>query len=388
MQKYNWNYPTTVWVGEDRIKDLGNACNKLNIKKPLLVTDSGLAQSDIVKNTLANLKENNIPVELYSNVVGNPTGTNVNEGVAFYKQNNCDGVIAFGGGSGLDVGKAIAFMSGQTLPIWDFEDVGDNWTRANSETIAPIIAVPTTAGTGSETGRASVILNEDTGVKNIIFHPKFLPSIVILDPLLTIGLPAKITAATGMDALAHNLEAYCAPGFHPMADGIALEGMRLINKWLLEAVNNGSNVEARMNMLTAASMGSTAFQKGLGAIHSLSHPVNALNNVHHGLSNAIFMPYVLTFNKDVIEEKIIKICNYLELQDRTFNGFINWVLDLRKKLNMPHKLSEVIKEEDFDLARLSKMALADPSTGGNPKPLTENDMKVMYQHSMSGTLFE
>ena len=388
MQKYNWNYPTTVWVGEDRIKDLGNACTKLNIKKPLLVTDSGLAQSEIVKNTLANLKENNIPVELYSNVVGNPTGTNVNEGVAFYKQNNCDGVIAFGGGSGLDVGKAIAFMSGQILPIWDFEDVGDNWTRANSETIAPIIAVPTTAGTGSETGRASVILNEDTGVKNIIFHPKFLPSIVILDPLLTLGLPAKITAATGMDALAHNLEAYGAPGFHPMADGIALEGMRLINKWLLEAVNNGSNVEARMNMLTAASMGSTAFQKGLGAIHSLSHPVNALNNVHHGLSNAIFMPYVLTFNKDVIEEKIIKICNYLELQDRTFNGFINWVLDLRKKLNMPHKLSEVIKEEDFDLARLSKMALADPSTGGNPKPLTENDMKVMYQHSMSGTLFE
>ena len=388
MQKYNWNYPTTVWVGEDRIKDLGNACTKLNIKKPLLVTDSGLAQSDIVKNTLANLKENNIPVELYSNVVGNPTGTNVNEGVAFYKQNNCDGVIAFGGGSGLDVGKAIAFMSGQTLPIWDFEDVGDNWTRANSETIAPIIAVPTTAGTGSETGRASVILNEDTGVKNIIFHPKFLPSIVILDPLLTLGLPAKITAATGMDALAHNLEAYCAPGFHPMADGIALEGMRLINKWLLEAVNNGSNVEARMNMLTAASMGSTAFQKGLGAIHSLSHPVNALNNVHHGLSNAIFMPYVLTFNKDVIEEKIIKICNYLELQDRTFNGFINWVLDIRKKLNMPHKLSEVIKEEEFDLARLSKMALADPSTGGNPKPLTENDMKVMYQHSMSGILFE
>ena len=387
MQKYNWNYPTTVWAGEDRIKDLANACNKLNVKKPLLVTDSGLAQSDIVKNTLANLKENSIPVELYSNVVGNPTGTNVNEGVAFYKKNNCDGVIAFGGGSGLDVGKAIAFMSGQTLPIWDFEDVGDNWTRANSETIAPIIAVPTTAGTGSETGRASVILNEDTGVKNIIFHPKFLPSIVILDPLLTIGLPAKITAATGMDALAHNLEAYCAPGFHPMADGIALEGMRLINKWLLEAVNNGSNVEARMNMLTAASMGSTAFQKGLGAIHSLSHPVNALNNIHHGLSNAIFMPYVLTFNKDVIEEKIIKICNYLELKDRTFNGFINWVLDLRKKLNMPHKLSEVIKEEDFDLERLSKMALADPSTGGNPKPLTENDMKVMYQHSMSGTLF-
>jgi len=387
MTKCNWNYPTTMWVGENRIKDLSNACNQLNIKKPLLVTDSGLAQSDIVKNTLSNLKQNNIQVELYSNVVGNPTGSNVNEGVEFYKKNNCDGVIAFGGGSSLDVGKAIAFMSGQTLPIWDFEDVGDNWIKANSKTIAPIIAVPTTAGTGSETGRASVILNEETGVKNIIFHPKFLPSIVILDPLLTISLPAKITAATGMDALAHNLEAYCAPGFHPMADGIALEGMRLINQWLIEAVQNGSNVEARMNMLTAASMGSTAFQKGLGAIHSLSHPVNALNNVHHGLSNAIFMPYVLTFNKDVIEQKTIKICDYLELENRSFDGFIKWVLDLRKKLEIPHKLSEVIKEEDFDIERLSKIALDDPSTSGNPKPLTENDMKNMYQHSMSGELF-
>ena len=306
MQKYNWNYPTTMWVGENRINDISKACDNLGITKPLLVTDRGLAETDIVKNTLKILKENKISVELYSNVVGNPTGTNVTEGANCYNKNSCDGVIAFGGGSGLDVGKAIAFMSGQTLPIWDFEDVGDNWTKANSEKIAPIIAVPTTAGTGSETGRASVILNEETGVKNIIFHPKFLPSIVILDPLLTLSLPSKITAATGMDALAHNLEAYCAPGYHPMADGIALEGMRIINEWLLEAVDNGSNIEARQNMLTAASMGSTAFQKGLGAIHSLSHPVNALNNIHHGLSNAIFMPYVLTFNKDVIEKKIIK----------------------------------------------------------------------------------
>ena len=387
MQKYNWNYPTTMWVGENRINDIAIACESLGITRPLLVTDRGLAKTDIVKNTLLILKEKNIITKLYSNVVGNPTGKNVNEGVESFKKDNCDGVIAFGGGSGLDVGKAIAFMSGQTLPIWDFEDVGDNWTKANDDEIAPIIAVPTTAGTGSETGRASVILNEETGVKNIIFHPKFLPSIVILDPVLTVGLPSKITAATGMDALAHNLEAYCAPGYHPMADGIALEGMRIINDWLLEAVNNGSNIEARQNMLSAASMGSTAFQKGLGAIHSLSHPVNALNNVHHGLSNAIFMPYVLTFNKDVIEKKIIKICDYLELNNRTFDGFINWILDLRKKLDMPHKLSEVIDEKDFDLDRLSKMALEDPSTGGNPKKLNEADMKLMYQHSMSGELF-
>ena len=386
--KTNWNYPTTMWVGENRINDIAEACKNLGITKPLFVTDNGLAETDIVKNTLKILKDNQISVELYFNVVGNPTGTNVTEGANYFNENSCDGVIAFGGGSGLDVGKAIAFMSGQTLPLWDFEDVGDNWTKANSNKIAPIIAVPTTAGTGSETGRASVILNEETGVKNIIFHPKFLPSIVILDPVLTLSLPAKITAATGMDALAHNLEAYCAPGYHPMADGIALEGMRIINEWLLEAVNNGSNIEARLNMLTAASMGSTAFQKGLGAIHSLSHPVNALNNIHHGLSNAIFMPYVLTFNRDVIEKKIIKICDYLELEERSFDGFVNWVLDLRKKLDMPHKLSELIDEKDFDLDRLSKMALEDPSTGGNPKKLSEEDMKLMYQHSMSGELFK
>ena len=388
MQKTNWNYPTTMWVGQDRIKDLNVACKNLNIKKPLLVTDKGLAGSDIIQNSLSNLKQNSFEVILYSNVVGNPTGTNVNEGVEIYRKNNCDGVIAFGGGSGLDVGKAVAFMSGQDLPIWDFEDVGDNWTKAKSNSIAPIIAVPTTAGTGSETGRASIILNEDTGVKKIIFHPKFLPSIVILDPLLTISLPPDITAATGMDALAHNFEAYCAPGYHPMADGIALEGIRIINNWLLAAVEDGSNVEARMNMLTAASMGSTAFQKGLGAIHSLSHPVNALNNIHHGLSNAIFMPYVLTFNKDVIEKKIIKICEYLEFQNKTFDEFLNWTLSLRKKLNIPHKLSDVIELEKIDIDRLSKMALDDPSTNGNPKKLSLEDMKVMYEYSISGELFK
>ncbi len=387
MQNYNWNYPTTMWVGENRIEDLGTACKKLNINKPLLVTDDGLAKSKIIEDAVILLKKENLSVEVYSNVVGNPTGSNVEEGVEFYKNNKCDGVIAFGGGSGLDVGKAIAFMSGQTLSIWEFEDIGDNWSKANSDTIAPIVAVPTTAGTGSETGRASVILNEKTGEKKIIFHPKFLPSIVILDPVLTLDLPPKITAATGMDALAHCLEAYCAPGFHPMADGIALEGMKLINKWLLKAVKNGKDIEARMNMLTAASMGSTAFQKGLGAIHSLSHPVNALNNVHHGLSNAIFMPYVLSFNKKEIEERIIKLCEYLDLKDNSFDGFLNWVLDLRKELNIPHKLSDIIEEKEFDIERLSKMALADPSTGGNPKKLTVDDMRTMYQYSMQGKLF-
>ena len=387
MHKINWNYPTTVWVGENRVKDLSIACKDLGIKKPLLVTDKGLSNSSIVKNALSDLKIKDLNVKLFSDVIGNPTGENVDNGVKYFKENNCDGVIAFGGGSGLDVGKAIAFMTAQSLPLWDFEDIGDNWTKANSQKIAPIIAVPTTAGTGSETGRASVILNEELGVKKIIFHPKFLPSIVILDPVLTKDLPKEITAATGMDALAHNLEAYCAPGYHPMADGIALEGIRLINKWLPVAVKNGSNLDARLNMLTAASMGSTAFQKGLGAIHSLSHPVNALNNLHHGLSNAIFMPYVLTFNRDVIEDKIIKVSEYIQLKDRSFNGFLKRILHLRKELEIPNRLSDVISEKELHLDRLSKMALEDPSTSGNPKKLSLNDMKTMYQYSMSGNLF-
>ena len=387
MLKSNWNYPTIVWTGENRVNDLSFACKDLNIQTPLLVTDKGLYNSKIILESLKTLKDKKILVKIFHDVVGNPTGTNVKNGVEFYKKNSCDGVIAFGGGSALDVGKAIAFMIDQKLSLWDFEDIGDNWKKANTKKIAPIIAVPTTAGTGSETGRASVILNEKTGVKKIIFHPKFLPSIVILDPKLTIGLPPEITASTGMDALAHNLEAYCANGYHPMADGIALEGMRLIKKWLLIAFQDGSNIEARMNMLSAASMGSTAFQKGLGAIHSLSHPVNALNNIHHGLSNAIFMPYVLTFNKEVIEKKIIKISEFLELKDNTFDGFLNWILELRKKLNIPHKLSDILDKRHFDLDRLSKMALEDPSTSGNPKKLTEIDMKNMYLHSMSGNLF-
>ena len=387
MSKFNWNYPTEMWVGENRINDLSLACKILEIKKPLLVTDKGLAKSKITLNVIELLRKKNIEIEFFSGVVGNPTGNNVNEGVDLFKKKKCDGVIAFGGGSGLDVGKAIAFMSGQNLSLWDFEDVGDNWKKANSKKVAPIIAVPTTAGTGSETGRASVILNEEIGVKKIIFHPKFLPSIVILDPTLIIDLPPDITAATGMDALAHNLEAYCANGYHPMADGIALEGMRLINHSLIKSFNDGSNIEARMNMLTAASMGSTAFQKGLGAIHSLSHPVNALNNIHHGLSNAIFMPYVLIFNKDVIEEKIINICDYLKLEHRSFDGFINWIIELKKNLKIPHKLSEVIQEKDFNIDRLSEMALADPSTAGNPKKLTLADMKKMYQNSFLGNLF-
>ncbi len=387
MNKSNWNYPTTVWVGEGRIKDLYLACNQLKIKKPLFVTDNDLVQSQMVKKIIKNLNQKFLYINIFSNVKGNPVGSNVSEGVKVYKDGNHDGVIAFGGGSGLDVGKAVAFMSAQSRPIWDFEDIGDYWSRANSDAIAPIIAVPTTAGTGSETGRASVIVNEKTGKKIIIFHPKILPSIVILDPLLTVDFPPKLTAATGMDALAHNLEAFCAPGFHPMADGIALEGMYLIKKWLTAAVKDGKNLEARLNMLVAASMGSTAFQKGLGAIHSLSHPVNSLFNVHHGLSNAIFMPYVLTYNKKEIEDKIIKLSKHLELKEKTFDYFLNWILELRIELKIPHKLSEVVKLTAEDLDKLSLMALEDPSTSGNPKKLQLKDMKIMYEHSLNGELF-
>ena len=386
MTNYNWNYPTTLWVGENRVKDLHTACKNLNINNPLFVTDKDLINLPFVKNVISDLNSYFKNLTIFSDFSGNPIGENVDEGTNIYKKNNCDGVIAFGGGSGLDVGKAIAFMAGQTRPIWDFEDIGDYWKRADEKNIAPIIAVPTTAGTGSETGRASAIINKETGVKKIIFHPKFLPSIVILDPVLTIDLSPRLTAATGMDALAHNLEAFCAPGFHPMADGIAIEGMKLIKKSLLIAVNDGNNLEARLDLLVAASMGSTAFQKGLGAIHSLSHPVNAQFNVHHGLSNAIFMPYVLTFNKDVIEKKIVSLCNYLNIK-KDFDSFVDWVMGLRKDLKIPNKLSEVLDEKKFDLDKLSQMALDDPSTGTNPKKLSKSDMKIMYEHSLAGKLF-
>ncbi len=383
----NWNYPTTIWLGKDRVNDIELACAQLKIKNPLFVTDKDLSNLEIVKNLInkINNKFNNLTI--FTNFSGNPIGENVEEGVSVFKQNKCDGVIAFGGGSGLDVGKAIAFMSVQTRPIWDFEDVGDYWTRANTESIAPIIAVPTTAGTGSETGRASAIINNETGIKKIIFHPKILPSIVILDPKLTLDLSPRLTAATGMDALAHNLEAFCAPSYHPMASGIAIEGMRLIKKSLLNVYKNGKDINARQDLLVAASMGSTAFQKGLGAIHSLSHPINAQFNVHNGLSNAIFMPYVLTFNKKEIETKIISICDYLNLE-KNFKSFLNWILDLRENLNIAHKLSDVMDCSNLNLDELAKMAFDDPSTGGNPKKLKVEDLKILYKHSISGELFE
>tara|TARA_S200000501_G_scaffold174191_1_gene163928 strand:- start:5027 stop:6193 length:1167 start_codon:yes stop_codon:yes gene_type:complete len=387
FMRSNWNYPTTVWVGEGRIYDIILACKNLKIEKPLFVTDKDLISLDFVKNVLIIINKEFKNIKIFSNFSGNPVGDNVDEGVKEYKKNNCDGVIAFGGGSGLDVGKAIAFMSGQSRPIWDFEDIGDYWKRANNEKIPPIIAVPTTAGTGSETGRASAIINTKTGVKKIIFHPKFLPSIVILDPTLTTELSPRLTAATGMDALAHNLEAFCAPGFHPMADGISIEGIKLIKKSLITAVKDGKNLQARLDMLTAASMGSTAFQKGLGAIHSLSHPVNAQFNIHHGLSNAIFMPYVLSYNRKQIEERIVSICDYLNLK-KDFNSFLKWIMELREELNIPHKLSEVISEDKFDIELLSKMALEDPSTATNPKNLNLNDMKKLYEESMRGNLFK
>ena len=384
--KFNWNYPTTVWVGENRVNDLNEACIDLNIKKPLFVTDKDLVNLPFIKKIISeNLKKFD-QFEIFSNFTGNPVGENVDQGVKEFKKRKCDGVIAIGGGSALDVGKAIAFMSGQNRPIWDFEDVGDFWKRANEKNIAPIIAIPTTAGTGSETGRASAIINKKTGIKKIIFHPKILPSIVILDPILTIDLPPRLTAATGMDALAHNLEAYCAPNYHPMADGIALEGMKLIKDSLPVAFNDGKNISARQNLLAASSMGSTAFQKGLGAIHSLSHPVNAQFNIHHGLSNAIFMPYVLTFNRTSIEKKIISICDYLDLE-KSFESFLKWILELRNDLNIPNKLSDVLDCKNLDLDQLSLMAFEDPSTSGNPKKISKDDLKSIYQNSITGKLF-
>jgi len=399
MANYNWGYPNRVWFGNGRINKLPNACNIFNIKKPLLVTDKDLAKTQITTKVIDINKKAKITTEIFSDLKGNPFGSHVQKGVEQFKKGNHDGIIAFGGGSSLDVGKSIALLASVNRPLWDFSSDGSFWAEnkfyesmaknkmSNPDNIKPIIAIPTTAGTGSETSRAAAIINEKTNVKKIVFHPRMLPTLTILDPELTVGLPPFLTAATGMDAFAHSLEAYCAPDYHPMADGIALEGMWLIKKWLTIAVNEGENLEARGNMLTASSMGATAFQKGLGAIHSLSHPVNSDFNIHHGLSNAVFMPYVLTFNRSVIENKIAKLSEYLELKEASFNSFVDWVLDLREKIIIPHKLSDCAKITDKDIEKLAPMALNDPCTPENPKKTSLEDMKLMYQRSLEGKLF-
>ncbi len=382
MMSMNWNYPTTIWFGDKRINEIQKACDSLNIHKPLIVTDPGILKTNIIEKINTSLTDK---ANIFSDVQSNPTGNNVELGVSYFNSNTHDGVIAVGGGSGMDVGKGIAFMAGQDRPLWDFEDIGDYWTRANSEAIKPIIAVPTTAGTGSETGRAGVYTNEETKEKKIIFHPKMLPSIVILDPELTVPLPKSLTAFTGMDALAHCLESYCSNFFHPFSQGIALEGMFIVKNNLIKAYHDGSNLEARGSMLAASSMGSIAFQKGLGAIHSLSHPVGAIYNTHHGLTNAVFMPYVLKRNKKVIEEKIISLSRYLNLDHQTFEGFMSWILYLREELSIPHTLKELI-QDDSKFEEMSKMAKDDPSTGGNPIPFEINDFYNLYKDSYSGIL--
>ena len=382
IKNIDWNYPTSMWFGLNRVKDVQKACDELNIKNPLIVTDPGILQTDIISKINGSL---NKKAEIFSDVKSNPTGQNVEEGVKQFNQNSHDGVIAVGGGSGMDTGKGIAFMSKQERPLWDFEDVEDWWTRAKSELIFPIIAIPTTAGTGSETGRASVFTNELTKEKKIIFHPKMLPSVVILDPDLTIPLPSTLTAFTGMDALAHCLEAYSSLKFHPLSQGIALEGMKMIKDNLLKAFIDGSDINARAKMLATSSMGSIAFQKGLGAIHSLSHPVGAIYNTHHGLTNAVFMPYVLNRNKEMIEKKIIDLSKYLGLSNPSFDSFLNWVLDLRKSLNIPNTLKELINDDSkFEL--MSEMAMKDPSTATNPVSLNKNDFFKLYQDSYRGDL--
>ncbi len=381
----NWNYPTRVQFGVGRIEGLPLACKELNIARPLLVTDAGLSAQPFIAAMVAANKAAGLPTEIFSDVKSNPTGANIEAGLRAFKKGGHDGVIAVGGGSGLDAGKAIALMSGQTRPMWDFEDIGDNWLRVNVAGIAPCIAVPTTAGTGSEVGRAAVIVNEDTHTKVIVFHPKMLPQLVIADPGLSKGLPPRITAATGMDAFVHNLEAYCVDAYHPMADGVALEGMRLIKEWLPVAYKDGANLSARAHMLVASSMGAAAFQKGLGAVHALAHPLGALYDKHHGLLNAILLPYVLVRNQAAIEHKLAHIGRCLQLPDTSFHGVLQWILDFRKTLGIPHTLAEISVPGD-EHRRIGEMALQDPSSGGNPVTLTAVQYAEIFRHAVRGTL--
>jgi alcohol dehydrogenase class IV len=379
--KANWNYPTTVWAGPGRIAELPAACATLGIKRPLLVTDEGLRDAQMVRSALELVPGTG----LFARVRGNPVAANIEDGLAAYRAGAHDGVIAFGGGSALDAGKVIAFMSGQTRPLWDFEDVGDWWTRADRRGIAPIIAVPTTAGTGSEVGRAGVVINEATHQKKIIFHPQMMPGVVISDPELTVGLPPNITAATGIDAFVHCFEAFCAPGFHPLADGIALEGMRLIQTYLPRACANGKDIEARSRMLAAASMGATAFQKGLGGVHAIAHPVGAYFNTHHGLTNAVLLPYLIVHNRPAIESHLQVIARTLGLSGEPFAAMFDWVLDFRRRLGIPHTLKDIgVPLTNSDT--IGHEASLDPSAGGNPRPTDERDYARIFRSAVKGDL--
>ncbi len=381
----NWNYPTAVRFGAGRAVEIGAACKELGMSNPLLVTDPGLASLPMVTDAVKNCEEAGLKCAIFSDVKPNPVGKNVDDGVAAYKAGGHDGVIAFGGGSGLDAAKAVALMVGQDRPLFDFEDVGDNWSRVKEDGVAPIVAVPTTSGTGSEVGRASVITDESNHVKKIIFHPKMLPSIVVADPALTTGLPPHITAATGMDALSHNLEAYCSPFFHPMAEGIAVEGIRLVKEYLPAAVADGSDMVARSQMMAASSMGATAFQRGLGGMHALAHPLGALYDAHHGLLNAILMPYVLVRNRAAIEGRMSRLAAYMGLEEANFDGFLNWVLDLRQTLKIPNDLGAIgIDDEKAEL--VGKMATEDPSAGGNPTQLTAEEYTETFLKAVKGDL--
>jgi len=373
----NWSYPTSIRFGVGRINELAEACSSAGIKKPLLVTDKGLANLEITQNTVALLKEAGLGGEVFSEVDPNPTDNNVDAGVLVYREGGFDGVIAFGGGSGLDLGKAIAFMAGQTRPLWDFEDIGDWWTRANADAIAPVVAVPTTAGTGSEVGRASVITSTENNEKKIIFHPKMLPVTVICDPALTVGMPPFITAGTGLDAFAHCVEAYSSPHYHPMSQGIALEGMKLVKDNLPVAYADANNLDARANMMSAAAMGATAFQKGLGAIHALSHPIGAVHHTHHGTTNAVCMPEVLKFNAPVIASRFNDVAAYLKI-DGGFEGFCEFVNQFNDSFAIPKRLTELgVSNPDID--RLTEAALRDPSVGGNPVAMDEKNTRALFE---------
>ncbi len=373
----NWSYPTSIKFGAGRIKELADHCKAMGMKKPLLITDRGLAPMAITQNALDILESAGLGRAIFADVDPNPNDVNLAAGVKAFKDGGHDGVVAFGGGSGLDLGKCVAFMAGQSRPVWDFEDIGDWWTRASVEGIAPIIAVPTTAGTGSEVGRASVITNSASHVKKVIFHPKFLPAVTICDPELTVGMPKVITAGTGMDAFAHCLEAYSSPFYHPMSAGIALEGMRLVKEYLPRAYKDGADIEARANMMSAAAMGAVAFQKGLGAIHSLSHPVGAIYNTHHGMTNAVVMPPVLRFNRPAIEDRIVRAAAYLGISGG-FDGFYDYVLKLREELGVPDKLAALGVGTDR-IDEMSEMAIVDPTAGGNPVELTLDAAKKLFR---------
>jgi alcohol dehydrogenase class IV len=386
-----WNYPTEIFCGAGALDTLAERCLLLGMRNPLLVTDPGMLPLEPLALLKAHLQQADITFAVFSDIASNPSMADVARGVATFNAGKHDSLIALGGGSAMDAAKGISLSAVDPEGLVRFE-----WSQiiAHYPSLADfprlglpkLIALPTTAGTGSELGREAVLTQSEQNIKRVISHPELLPATVILDPVLTRGLPGALTAATGMDALTHHIEAFCSPLYHPMSSGIAVEGIRLIQQHLTDAHVDGQNIVAREGMLVASAMAAVAFQKGLGGVHALAHPLGARYHKHHGLLNAILLPYVLIANQQAISEDITRLARYLELKQPDFAGFLDWVLGLRKQLGIPHSLGEIGLDAEAAVW-VGEQALADISSSDtNACVLDAAAYSQIFRNAVEGVL--